>query len=187
MGIGTVEGKRAVFFDRDGVLNEPVMRDGKPYPPDSADEVQIVPGAVEDLVRLKALGLPMIVVTNQPDVARGKQTARAVEEIHRRMAAELPVDDFLVCYHDDKDGCSCRKPKPGMILAGAERWNVDPGASFLVGDRWRDIEAGQAAGCKTVWVDRAYKERSPERPPDARVCSLHEAVDWIVEQIEHGK
>ncbi len=176
--------KTAVFLDRDGVLNEAVVRDGKPYPPDSAVDVKIVAGAVEALGRLKALGLPLIVVTNQPDVARGRQTVAAVEAIHQRLKAELPIDDFLACYHDDRDGCVCRKPKPGLILEGAARHGADPGRSFLVGDRWRDIDAGQAAGCRTVWIDRGYRERGPSAAADARVTSLAEAVEWILTQLE---
>jgi len=175
---------RAVFLDRDGVVNEAVLREGKPYPPDSADEVEIAPGTAEALARLKALGLPLIVVTNQPDVARGKQTREAVEAIHRRLAETLPIDGFLSCFHDDADGCPCRKPLPGLILEGAARYGADPARSFLVGDRWRDVDAGAAAGCRTVWIDRGYRERGPSDAPDARVGSLGEAAEWIVRQIE---
>jgi len=182
MGIGPL--KRAVFLDRDGVLNEAIIKDGKPYPPQTAAEVRIVPGAAEALQRLKRRGLALIVVTNQPDVARGTQTAEAVRAIGERLRRELPLDEILVCAHDDGDGCDCRKPKPGLILEGAARFGVDLAHSFLIGDRWRDIEAGQAAGCRTVWIDRGYRERAPERAPDARVSSLGEAVDWIVTRID---
>jgi D-glycero-D-manno-heptose 1,7-bisphosphate phosphatase len=184
MGIGPL--RRAVFLDRDGVLNEAVVRDGKPYPPASAAEVTVVPDAAAALARLKALGLPLIVVTNQPDVARGTQTAEAIDAIHDRLRRELPVDDFVTCTHDDADNCACRKPKPGLILEGAARHGVDPGRSFMIGDRWRDIEAGKNAGCRTIWIDRGYRERSPEAP-DARVVSFSEAVKWIVEQIDLEK
>jgi D-glycero-D-manno-heptose 1,7-bisphosphate phosphatase len=176
--------KRAVFLDRDGVLNEAVIRDGKPYPPDSAAEVEIVAGASAALHRLKALGLPLIVVTNQPDVGRGKQTLAAVEAIHARLRRELPVDDFLSCFHDDADRCSCRKPLPGLILEGAARHDADLARSFMVGDRWRDIDAGRAAGCRTIWIDPGYRERGPSEPPDAKVASLNEAVQWIVQRIQ---
>ncbi len=185
MGIGPL--KRAVFLDRDGVLNEAVMRDGKPYPPATAEDVRIAADAPAALELLKGFGLPLIVVTNQPDVARGTQTAAAVEEIHRRIAGALPVDDFLSCLHDDGDGCGCRKPKPGLILDGAGRHGVDPRRSFMVGDRWRDIDAGLAAGCRTVWIDRGYRERGPSAPADARVRSLGEAAAWIAEQITVGE
>jgi D-glycero-D-manno-heptose 1,7-bisphosphate phosphatase len=186
MGIGPL--KPGVFLDRDGVLNDAVIRDGKPYPPDSAAEVRIASDAPAALERLKAAGLPLIVVTNQPDVARGKQTAEAVEEIHRTIGRVLPIDEFLSCLHDDRDGCSCRKPKAGLILEGAGRHGIDPARSFLVGDRWRDIDAGRAAGCRTVWIDRGYRERGPSAPPDATVSSLAEAAEWILKNIpeEHG-
>lgn len=175
--------KQAVFFDRDGVLNEAVIRDGKPYPPASADALRVTPGAAAGLGRLRSAGLPLVVVTNQPDVARGAQHRAAVDAIHERLRRELPIDYVLSCFHDDADGCACRKPKPGLILEGAARCGADPGRSFLVGDRWRDIEAGQAAGCKTVWIDRGYRERGPAAPPDARVATLDEAVAWILQQL----
>jgi D-glycero-D-manno-heptose 1,7-bisphosphate phosphatase len=189
MGIGALSGgggslARAVFLDRDGVLNEAVMRDGRPYPPASEDEVRIVPDARAALLRLKARGLPLIVVTNQPDVARGTQAAAAVEAIHDRLRRELPVDEVLSCLHDDGDGCACRKPKPGMILEGAQRHGIDPRRSFMIGDRWRDIDAGSGAGCRTIWIDRGYRERGPTHAPDVRVDSLSEAVTWILQQID---
>jgi len=181
MGIGALT--RAVFLDRDGVLNEAEVRDGKPYPPASEAEVRIVADAPVSLARLKSAGLPLIVVTNQPDVGRGTQTVEAVEAIHRRLLRELPIDDFLTCTHDDRDRCACRKPLPGLILEGAARHSADPARSFMIGDRWRDIDAGRAAGCRTVWIDRSYRERGPSEAPDARVESLSEAVTWILAQI----
>jgi len=181
MGVGPLNA--AVFLDRDGVLNEAIVRDGQPYPPPSVEQVRIIPGTAEALGRLKALGFVLIVVTNQPDVARGTQSAFAVEAIHDRLRSELPLDDFFACMHDDRDGCNCRKPKPGMILEGAARHGVDTARSFVVGDRWRDIAAGKAAGCRTVWIDRGYSERKPEAP-DARVESLDAAVEWIREQVK---
>ena len=174
---------RAVFLDRDGVLNEAVVRDGKPYPPPSVADLKIIPDAASALARLKVRGLPLIVVTNQPDVARGTQTMAAIEEINALLRRELPLDDFVVCAHDDRDDCACRKPKPGLILEGAARHGADPARSFMVGDRWRDIESGKNAGCRTIWIDRGYRERAPEAP-DARVASLTEAVEWILEHLE---
>ncbi len=178
MGIRT-GARRAVFLDRDGVINRAVVRDGKPYPPASTDEVEVLPGVADGLRRLKAAGYVLIVVTNQPDVARGRQTREAVEAIHARLAAALPVDDFRVCYHDDKDDCACRKPKPGMIAAAARDHGVDLASSVMVGDRWRDVEAGRRAGCRTVFIDYGYSEPSPARP-DAVVRSLAEAADYIL-------
>jgi D-glycero-D-manno-heptose 1,7-bisphosphate phosphatase len=177
-----VNERRAVFLDRDGVLNHAVVRDGKPYPPPSAAEMKIVESAPADLARLKALGYLLLVVTNQPDVARGTQTMEEIDAMHREMRKTLPVDEFLVCAHDDKDGCDCRKPAPGLMLMARDRHGIDLPGSFLIGDRWRDADAGRAAGCRTVFLDFGYRERGPSVPPDARAGSLSEAVDWIVAQ-----
>lgn len=171
---------RAVFLDRDGVLNRAIVRDGKPYPPPSLAEMEIVPDAAACLARLKDLGFLLLVVTNQPDVARGTQTLDAIRAMHDTMRQTLPVDDFLVCPHDDRDGCNCRKPAPGLVIEAQQRYGIDLSRSFLIGDRWRDIDAGRAAGCRTVYLDFNYQERGPSSPPDARVCSLPDAVDWIV-------
>ncbi|HKB53689.1 MAG TPA: HAD family hydrolase [Ramlibacter sp.] len=175
--------RRAVFFDRDGVLNRALVRDGKPYPPRDLSEFVIPAGARDDLERLKRLGFLLIVVTNQPDLARGSATPAGIEAMHQHLRRELPVDDVLVCPHDDDDGCDCRKPLPGLLTRAAQRHGIDLENSFLVGDRWRDIDAGHAAGCFTVWIDREYHERGPDRPPGARVGSLHDAVALILEKV----
>jgi D-glycero-D-manno-heptose 1,7-bisphosphate phosphatase len=170
---------RAVFLDRDGVINRAVVREGRPYPPASAAELEIVPGARECLESLKAVGFVLVVVTNQPDLARGTQTTEQVEEIHAALRAALPLDDVLVCPHDDSDGCACRKPKPGLLFEAAARHGIAMEGSYMIGDRWRDIDAGAAAGCRTILIDAGYAERSPAAEPDARVHSLAEAVAWI--------
>jgi D-sedoheptulose 7-phosphate isomerase len=172
--------RTAVFLDRDGVLNEAVLRNGKPHPPATAAEMRIPVGTAEALARLKERDFLLLVVTNQPDVARGIQQRQAVEEIGRRLRAELPLDDVLTCYHDDQDGCDCRKPRPGLMTCAAQRYGIDLTHSYLIGDRWRDVDAGSNAGCKTVWIDRGYAEQAPASVPDARVGSLPEAVDWIL-------
>jgi D-glycero-D-manno-heptose 1,7-bisphosphate phosphatase len=171
---------RAVFLDRDGVLNQPVVRDGKPFPPASPEELVILPGVPQALRKLKEAGLLLIGVTNQPDVARGTQRREVVEAIHMALLETLPVDEILVCYHDDRDNCRCRKPLPGLLLEAAENHFIKLGASFMVGDRWRDVEAGQNAGCSTIFIDYGYSERLPKNPPDLTVHSLVEAVDWIL-------
>jgi len=182
MGIGTGMSSpaRAVFLDRDGVLNRAIVREGKPYPPSSVAEMEIVPGAASSLARLKDLGFLLLVVTNQPDVARGAQTLDVIQAMHDVMRQTLPIDNFFVCPHDDRDGCRCRKPAPGMMIEAQQRYGIDLSRSFLVGDRWRDIDAGRAAGCRTVYLDFHYEERGPSAPPDACVGSLADAVDWIV-------
>lgn len=189
MGIGAriMSAPRAVFFDRDGVLNRAIVRDGKPYPPPSVAELEIVEEAAGGLARLKDAGFLLFVVTNQPDVARGTQTLDAIEAMHDAMRHELPLDEFLVCPHDDQDACQCRKPAPGLVLAAQQRYGIDLTRSFLVGDRWRDVDAGRAAGCRTVFLDRQYRERGPSVPPDARVGSLAEAIDWIMRNSGTGQ
>ena len=177
MGIGAL---KAVFLDRDGVLNEPVVRDGKPHPPAGIEELSIYPDAAAALARLKAAGYLLIVVTNQPDVARGTTPRAAVEAINAALGAALPIDDFLVCWHDDADICACRKPKPGLMKEAAGRYGIDLSRSFLIGDRWRDIDAGAAAGCRTVLIDRHYRERPPEHAPDFRADSIGAAVEWLL-------
>ncbi|MBO9170434.1 HAD family hydrolase [Rhizobium sp. L245/93] len=170
---------KAVFLDRDGVINRAVVRDGKPYPPVSLGEMEILPCVEDALVKLKAAGYLLVVVTNQPDVARGTTPRAAVEEINDFLGQALPIDEFRTCYHDSGDGCDCRKPLPGSLLAAAEMHGIDLSASFMVGDRWRDIEAGAKAGCQTVFIDYGYNEKQPEAP-DHRVLSLSEAADVIL-------
>jgi D-glycero-D-manno-heptose 1,7-bisphosphate phosphatase len=169
-----------VFLDRDGVVNDAEIKDGKPYPPADAASLRIPAGAADTLARLKQHGFLLVVVTNQPDVARGKQTRQAVDEINDRLRCELPLDDVLTCYHDDDDGCDCRKPKPGLILRAAQQYGIDLTRSFMIGDRWRDIDAGANAGCKTILIDVGYRERGPISRPDYRARSLSEAAEWIL-------
>jgi D-glycero-D-manno-heptose 1,7-bisphosphate phosphatase len=168
-----------VFLDRDGVINRAIVRDGKPYPPRHSDELEILPGVPEALARLRSAGFHLVVVTNQPDVARGTQRREVIDAMHALLAAALPIDEFRVCDHDDSDGCVCRKPKPGMLEAAAREADLNLSDSFMVGDRWRDVEAGRRAGCRTVFIDRQYAEARPDRP-DVTVGSLPEAVDWIL-------
>lgn len=166
--------RRAVFLDRDGVLNRSIVRDGKPYPPESVAEMEILPEVGDALASLRNAGFLNIVVTNQPDVGTGKQRPEMVEAMHRRLRSELALDDIKVCYHSDADGCDCRKPKPGMLLQAAREFGIDLEQSFMVGDRWRDVAAGQAAGCTTFFIDYHYREKRPE-PPYLAVKSLAEA------------
>jgi D-glycero-D-manno-heptose 1,7-bisphosphate phosphatase len=165
----------AVFLDRDGVINKAMVRLGKPYPPTSLTDLEILPGVLEALERLKRNGFFLVVVSNQPDVGRGKTSRAEVEGINAKLTRMLPIDDFRICYHDTSDDCDCRKPKPGMLIAAARFWNIDLSSSSMVGDRWRDIEAGQRAGCKTFFVDYEYDEKRPETF-DYCVKSLWEAA-----------
>jgi D-glycero-D-manno-heptose 1,7-bisphosphate phosphatase len=180
VGIGEVT--KAVFLDRDGVLNRFTIRDGTPRPPAGVGELEIFPDARDALHRLKEAGYLLIVVTNQPDIARGTQTRWAVDRINTAIGEALPVDEFLVCDHDDAANCPCRKPKPGMVLDGAARHAVDLQQSYLIGDRWRDIDCGASAGVRTVFIDWGYGERAPDHAPDFVAQSLVTAVDWILQQ-----
>ena len=180
------EMKRAVFLDRDGVLNRAVMRNGKPYSPVSVEELEVTPDAKAVLESLRRRGYKLLMVTNQPDVSRGIAARETVDEINRKVASVLPLDDIFVCYHADEDHCDCRKPKPGLLQEAARRHNIDLTSSFMVGDRWRDVEAGQNAGCRTILIDGGYDDRQPAQPPDARVRSLREAADWILQMSRKG-
>ncbi len=176
---------QAVFLDRDGVLNAAVVRDGRPYPPETAEEVEVLPGVREALGRLRKAGFRLIVVTNQPDVARGTKSRAQIEEVHARLGKELGLNDFRTCFHDDKDECPCRKPAPGLLVSAAADLAIDLSRSYMVGDRWRDAEAGQRAGCTSIFVESGYRERSPAEP-FIRVTSLAEAADWILAREERS-
>lgn len=179
MGIDPASRRRAVFLDRDGVINRAVVRDGKPYPPVRVEDVDLLPGVADALRQLHEAGFRLVVVTNQPDVARGNQRREIVDAIHDRLGSVLPIDEFRVCPHDDGDGCVCRKPKPGLLVDAARAAGIDLSASFMVGDRWRDVEAGRRAGCTTIFIEHEYAERRPDEP-DMIVRSLSEAADWIL-------
>ena len=174
--------RRAVFLDRDGVINRAVVRDGKSYPPATLDAFELLPGVKSTAQALRKAGFLIIVVTNQPDVATGVQQRAVVEAMHRRLLAEGICDDVKACYHTDADNCDCRKPKPGMLLESARQWRIDLTHSFMVGDRWRDVAAGKAAGCHTFFIDYQYRERHADKP-DTVVASLEEAGRLILQNL----
>jgi D-glycero-D-manno-heptose 1,7-bisphosphate phosphatase len=174
-------GKIAVFFDRDGVLCQAEVREGKPYPPADAAKTVVIPSAMELLPALKDLGYVLLVVTNQPDVARGTRTKENVLEINDKLASLLPLDGFYVCFHDNRDNCHCRKPKPGLIFEAATRYGLNLSQSWLIGDRASDVEAGLRAGCKTIFLDFEYAELKPARP-DFVARDLESAINLILEE-----
>jgi D-glycero-D-manno-heptose 1,7-bisphosphate phosphatase len=178
--------RAAVFLDRDGVLNEVELRDGTPHPPAKVEQLRLLPGVVEACHRLRDLGFALVVVTNQPDIARGTQTRDEVDRMHDVLRGRLPLDDIVVCAHDDADDCPCRKPRPGMILDAAARLDLDLAESVCVGDRWRDIESAKRAGVMAIFVDRGYGERRPTNA-DAVVASLPDAVGVIESQRVQGR
>jgi len=171
--------RSAVFLDRDGVINMPVVKDGKPYPPASVEEFCIYPDAAPACALLKDAGFVLIVATNQPDVGRGVQSREAVEGMHARMAAALPIDRIEVCYDPLAEGSECYKPAPGMLLRAAGQMGLDLSKSFMVGDRWRDVDCGHAAGCTTIFIDRGYTENL-RLQPDFRATSLLHAAEIII-------
>lgn len=175
-----------MFLDRDGIINRALVRDGKPYPPASVEEFEFLPGVEESMRELRAGGYLVIVATNQPDVATGVQRRDVVERMHAGLREAGLCDDIKVCYHTDIDACNCRKPKAGMLIEAARERDIDLAASFMVGDRWRDVEAGRAAGCYTFFVDYSYNELRAERP-DAVVASLEEAARLILQQKLPGR
>lgn len=180
MSIGQLS---AVFLDRDGVINECKVIDGKPFPPSSLDEFILLSGVNEACRKLKQAGFVLVVTTNQPDVGRGTLKQEVVEQVHAHMCAQLPIDRVEVCYHPGRSEseCDCRKPKPGMLLRATRELDINVRASWMVGDRWRDIDCGHAAGCRTILVDYNYDEPL-KQPPDFRVRSLLEAADLILRE-----
>lgn len=175
----------AAFLDRDGVINAACVRAGRPHPPATVADLVILPGVAEACRRLRAEGLLVLVATNQPDIARGTTAAHEVARIHEVLLDRLAIDAVLVCPHDDADGCQCRKPRPGLLLDAADRWGIDLSRSTMVGDRWRDIDAGHAAGVATVFIDRGYDERRPHDHGHV-ATELITALPFILERAEQG-
>ena len=175
--------QRAVFLDRDGVINRALERDRKPYPPQSLAEFEILPEVPAACARLKAAGFLLVLVTNQPDVGRGTLPKETVKTIHAEMCRRLPIDRVEVCYHPGQGAseCDCRKPKPGMLVRAAHALKVDLAQSWMVGDRWRDIDCGHAAGCRTIFIDRGYAEELRQKPHFS-AGNLAEATDIILRE-----
>jgi D-glycero-D-manno-heptose 1,7-bisphosphate phosphatase len=176
----TTNKSKAVFFDRDGVLNEAEVRDGKPYPPPNVESMVIPIGLSYLLNSLKNVGFLLICVTNQPDIARGKTTIENVLTMNNKLKNLLQLDDIYMCIHDNQDECSCRKPKPGMIFDAADKWNIDLKRSWMIGDRFSDIEAGKSAFCNTIFLDKGYSEKQPYPPADKTFKNIEDAIFYIL-------
>lgn len=172
---------KAVFLDSDGVLNKAIMKEGKPLAPTSVAELEIPIEVKPALDKLKSAGYLLICVTNKPDIERGLMTQADVDAIYNKMRHDLPLDDVFICYSENTD---CYKPKPGLLLEATKKYNIDLAKSFMIGDRWRDIGAGQNASCKTIWIDRGYSEAKPNPPADYTAYSLTEAMTWILKYHE---
>lgn len=182
MGISEMKAS-AIFLDRDGVINKVILRDGKPYSPRKLDEFVFTDGIREAVYKMKEFGYKVFVVSNQPDVARGEISQDVLNLMTGKMRFDLPLDDIFICPHDDYHDCLCRKPKPGMLIEAAEKWEIDLGSSFLIGDTWKDIAAGKAAGCKAILLDAPYNQGTD---CDYRVRSLREAVESFIKPMTYS-
>ena len=170
---------RAVYLDRDGVINEVIFRGGdnsKPIAPWKIEEFKIVQGIKKPLEMLRKMGFHLFVVTNQPDIAKGMVKSSTVKKMNDIISNELPIDEIMVCSHIDSDNCNCRKPKPGMIISLAKKWGINLENSFLIGDNWKDIESGKAAGCRTILIDKLYNKTVTA---DYRVENLTMSVELV--------
>ena len=178
---GSPSGTRypAVFLDRDGVIVVPEFRAGRSYAPRRLEDLTFYPEAADSVRALRAAGYRVVVVTNQPDVGNGLSEKAVVKAMHERLMTAMPVDAIKCCYDSQRTAGEFRKPRSGMLLEAAVELGLDLSASYMVGDRWSDVEAGRAAGCMTIFVDHGYRERQPDRP-DAVVCSLAEAASVIL-------
>lgn len=161
------------------MLNRAVVKNGRPYPPATVEEFEILPGVAEALRDLNRTGFLLIVATNQPDVASGKQRREVVEMMHKKLRDALPLDDIKVCYELDSPTSTRYKPKPGMLLEAAHERGIDLSRSYMVGDRWRDVGAGRRAGCFTIFIDRGYAEPLTDTP-DATCADLPQAAAFIL-------
>lgn len=175
-----MKNNRAVFLDRDGVINHAIIINNKPYPPNGIHDLEITENAGTELPNLVNSGFILIGITNQPDVSRGTKSKYAVENINHFLQTKLPIQDFYVCYHDDKDNCQCRKPKPGLLIQAANDYHIDLSRSYMIGDRWKDIAAGRNAGCHTILIQNNYSESAHGFEAEKNVNSLSEAIDWIL-------
>ena len=173
--------RKAVFLDRDGLINKAFIKNGLPESPNSLSELEILPGVKESISRLKKLNFICLVVTNQPDVQRGKIKKNTIIKMNNFLKKKIELDDIFVCYHDDHDNCNCRKPKPGLLLQARKKWNVDFKKSFIVGDRWRDIQDGKKVGCKTIFLDYKYKDIKPKNPDFVTDTLLN--ATYIIEKV----
>lgn len=175
--MGINKSLKAFFLDRDGVLNKSIVIDNKPYPPTNLSELTIPKGLKKNLKELKELDYLLIMVTNQPDVARGTKKRKDVDQINNYLKVKLCLDDVFCCFHDDSDNCDCRKPKIGMITSATNKWNIDISKSYMVGDRWKDIQCGKNAGLKTFLLEKNYNEKRIK--PDYSVSNFSEILNTI--------
>lgn len=169
----------AVFLDRDGVLCRTSIHNRKSYAPRNLKDFILLPYTQKSISQLKQVGFKVIVVTNQPDIGNGFVALSVVESMNEKLFSKTLIDDIFLCTHRQDEHCNCRKPNPGMLLAAAEKHDIDLSKSYMVGDRASDIEAGHSAGCIAIFIDRHYDEIRP-RKPEKTVSSLRKAVIYIL-------
>ncbi len=168
---------KAVFLDRDGVLiKAPVTRDRKPLSIKNISKLKFLPTVIKTCKVLKSNYL-LIMITNQPDVSRKKIKKLKVDEINILIKKKLNLDDVFVCYTDN-DKSKFRKPNPGMILKAAAKYNINLKKSYFIGDRWKDIDAGRKAYCKTVFIDHNYNEKLNLKP-NYKIKKFKEVLSFI--------
>jgi D-glycero-D-manno-heptose 1,7-bisphosphate phosphatase len=168
---------RAVFLDRDGVLNKAIVRSGTACSPRSREEFVLADGAAKAVASLHDEGFKVLVITNQPDIARGTLKQTDLDWMTEKILSDTRVDEVLVCPHDDHHACTCRKPRPGMLLEGARKWNIELTRSYVIGDSGKDMEAGKQAGCTCLLIDTEYNQGVPA---DGHVSCLLDAVKHIL-------
>lgn len=170
-------GSKAVFLDRDGIINATIVEgNGCLRSPRNIKEFSLIDGVAEFLTELKSLGYLTIVVTNQPDIARGKLSKQDFDAMED-MVLQLPVDWVYCCPHDDNQ-CTCRKPSPNLLFIAAKKHNLDLSQCFMFGDSWKDMIAGKAAGCKTLLLYKSYNWND-KKFADIVVVNFQDALDSI--------
>lgn len=172
---------KAVFLDRDGVINKAIVKDGKPFSPLIVEDLKVDFEVKFALDELRNAGFLLVVITNQPEIARGNLTFEVLDLIHDNICKSVGHLEFYVCPHDNQDLCKCRKPSTGLLDSAAINLRIDLIKSYLIGDRWNDIAAGQRAGCKVYWINRNYDEKQPTGE-FITVNSLSEAVSLILSE-----
>jgi D-glycero-D-manno-heptose 1,7-bisphosphate phosphatase len=168
--------KKAVFLDRDGVINRVLLKDGIPCSPRTIKELVLNDGIANFLAQTRKAGFLNIVFTNQPDITRGLMDPENLQVIHDFLRKNLAIDDIYLCPHDDADNCFCRKPKPGMLIEAAQKWDINLDISFIIGDQWKDVKAGKNAGCITILLDFPYNKKVE---CDFRSTDLRSALEFI--------
>ena len=170
---------KCIFLDRDGVINKPIIIDNKPYSPRNKYQFELLPNIEKYLKKIHSLGFLTIIITNQPDISTNHINENLLNEFHDIIKNKMPITDIYVCKYIDTDDCYCRKPKPGLILTAAKKYKINLKKSYFIGDRWKDIDAANKAGCHSIFIDYGYKEKLKTTPIN-NVKSVKEAFEIIL-------